>query len=313
MRTMSGHPVPGLQPRRHTPRPPGRTARLRGLLLCLLLLGGTATAHAQAADPNRAIAVAKKLELLQRYLGSASAEKLANSDNAAVQELFGRARERGEQALASYNKGDMGIAEERLNEAFRAYTEALDSSRAKPGGGAEIRKQNASLRDEIRSYLQAFDEALLAKGPAAAALLNRGQVNDLLAEADRLEAAGDPASAQNRLKEVYNLAVSALTRVRENETVVYTLDFRTPADEYRYEQNRYQSYAMLVAQMRESSELGEQALKLAQRYQDEGENLLKQAEAEAASGQYPQAIQTMEEANKRLVRSLQMLGLSIPG
>ena len=74
MRTMSGHPVPGLQPRRHSPRPPGRTARLGGLLLCLLLLGGAGTVHAQAADPNRAIAVAKKLELLQRYLGSASAE-----------------------------------------------------------------------------------------------------------------------------------------------------------------------------------------------------------------------------------------------
>lgn len=312
MRTMSGHPVPGLQPRRHTPRPPGRTARLSGLLLCLLLLGGAGTLHAQAADPNRAIAVAKKLELLQRYLGSASAEKLANHDNTAVQELYARARERGEQALASYNKGDMGLAEERLNEAFRAYTEALDSSRAKRDA-AEIQKQNASLRDEIRSYLQAFDEALLAKGPAAAALLNRGQVNELLAEAERLEAAGDAASAQNRLKEAYNMAVSALTRVRENETVVYTLDFRTPADEYRYEQNRYQSYAMLVAQMRESSELGEQALKLAQRYQDEGASLLKQAEAEAAGGQYQQAIQTMEEANKRLVRSLQMLGLSIPG
>ena len=70
---------------------------------------------------------------------------------------------------------------------------------------------------------------------------------------------------------------------------------------------------MLVEQMRESSELGEQALKLAQRYQDEGASLVKQAEAEAASGQYQQAIQTMEEANKRLVRSLQMLGLSIPG
>jgi hypothetical protein len=65
--------------------------------------------------------------------------------------------------------------------------------------------------------------------------------------------------------------------------------------------------------MRQSSEYNEQALKLAERYRDEGEKLRQEAEAQAASGQFEAAIKTMEEANKRLVRSLQMMGLSIPG
>ncbi len=306
MRTMSGHAVPA---------PPclPRTLGLGALCLaaCLVLL--PAALHAQAADPNQAIAVAKKLELLQRYLDSSSTKKIDGSDNAAAIELLGRARERGEQALQSYNRGDMGIAGERLTEAFRAYTEALDTLRAKSAGTAEIKQQNDALREEIASYLQAFDEALLAKGPAASGLLNRGRVNELLEESRYLEENGDAQTAQNRLKEAYGMAVGALTRVRENETVVYTLDFRTPADEYRYEQNRHQSYTMLVDQMRSSSELSEQALKLAQRYADEGAKLRAEAESQAAAGQYETAIQTMEEANKRLVRSLQMMGLSIPG
>ena len=109
-----------------------------------------------------------------------------------------------------------------------------------------------------------------SKGPSASGLLNRGRVNELLEESRYLEDNGDPQTAQRRIKEAYNMAVAALTRIRENETVVYALDFRTPADEYRYEQNRHQSYSMLVSQMRKSSELGEQALKLAQRYLDEG-------------------------------------------
>ncbi len=306
MHTMSGHAAPA---------PPrlSRTRLLGALCIaaCLALL--PAALNAQSADPNQAIAVAKKLELLQRYLDSNSAQKIAGSDNAAAIELLGRARERGDQALQSYNRGDMAIASERLTEAFRAYTEALDTLRAKSAGADQIKQQNDGLREEITSYLQAFDQALLEKGPAASGLLNRGRVNELLDESRYLEENGEPQTAQNRLKEAYGMAVGALTRVRENETVVYRLDFRTPADEYRYEQNRHQSYTMLVDQMRSSSELSEQALKLAQRYADEGAKLRADAESQAAAGQYEAAIQTMEEANKRLVRSLQMMGLSIPG
>jgi tetratricopeptide (TPR) repeat protein len=282
-------------------------------MLCLALsLLLPLAAGSQAVDPNLAVTIAKKLELLQRYLDSNGAQQIAAGDNATAQELLGRANERAEQALHSYNRGDMQIADERLTEAFRAYSEALDVQRGKRSGH-EIKQQNAALRDEIGAYLQAFDEALLAKGPAAAGLLNRGRVNELLAQADDLEQAGDSQSARERLKEAYNLAITALTRIRDSETVVYNLDFRTPADEYRYEQNRNQSYAMLVEQMRQTSEYNEQALKLAERYRDEGEKLRQEAEALAASGQFEAAIKTMEEANKRLVRSLQMMGLSIPG
>lgn len=285
------------------------------ITLCLTagLLLQTLPASAQAADPNLAVAIAKKLELLQRYLGSNSAEKIAAGDNVAAKELLTRAKERGEKALQSYNRGDMGIAEERLTEAYRAYSEALDVQRAKRTGYGEIKKQNAGLREEVTSYLQAFDEALLAKGPAGTGLLNRSRVNELLEQSAYLEENGDPQTAQTRLKEAYNMAVAALTRIRENETVVYSLDFRTPADEYRYEQNRHQSYSMLVDQMSQSSELSAQALKLAQRYAGEGAKLRQEAETQAASGQFEAAITTMEEANKRLVRSLQMMGLSIPG
>jgi tetratricopeptide (TPR) repeat protein len=288
-------------------------ASLLPFALTVLLAFAPLAASAQAGDPNRAVAVAKKLELLQRYLQSGNADKIATGDNSVAQELLDRAQERAGEALQSYNRGDMAIAEERLNEAFRAYTEALDAQRAKRAGLGEMRQQNADLRKEVVSYLQAFDEALLAKGPAAAGLLNRGRVDDLLDESRYLEENGDPQAAQLRLKEVYNLAVTALSRIRENETVVYALDFRTPADEYRYELNRFQSYSMLVTQMRKSSELGTQALKLAKRYAEEGTGLRKEAEEQAGAGQYERAIATMEQANKRLVRSLQMMGLSIPG
>jgi tetratricopeptide (TPR) repeat protein len=306
MHPMSGHAASATSRPSHA-----RLLAAASLAFCLALLPSLLLA--QASAQNQAVAVAKKLELLQRYLDSKSAQKIADSENGAAIELLKRARERGDQALQSYNRGDMAIAGERLTEAFRAYTEALDVVRTKRSGYAEVKKQNDGLREEIASYLQAFDEALLAKGPAAAGLLNRGRVKELLDESRSLEQNGDPQTAQKRLKEVYNMAVGALTRVRQNETVVYSLDFRTPADEYRYEQNRHQSYTMLVDQMRQSSELSEQALKLAQRYADEGAKLRTEAETQAAAGQFDTAIKTMEEANKRLVRSLQMMGLSIPG
>ncbi len=295
---------------------PARTswARRLGILgVAVWLVLGASLVAAQASDPNRAVAIAKKLELLQRYLDSGGAQKIAASDNATALELLERARERAGLAFASYNRGDMAIAEERLSEAFRAYSEATDVLRSQGAPESELRQQNAGLREEIDSYLRAFDEALLAKGPSAAGLLNRGRLNELLDQSTYLEENGDALAAHNRLKEAYGMAVSALTQARDNETVVYSLNFRTPADEYDYEQNRHRSYVMLVEQMSQSTELSEQAVALAMRYADEGAKLRQQAESQAAAGRYQEAIATMEEANKRLVRALQMMGLSIPG
>jgi tetratricopeptide (TPR) repeat protein len=270
-------------------------------------------ALAQAATPDKAVAIAKKLELLQRYLASSGSEQIAAGDNPTARALLERARERGSQAMSAYAKGQMDSAEERMAEAFRAYSEALGMQRGQRSGDAGLRARNAALRDEIGGYLRAFDEALLRKGPSAAALLNRPRADQLLAEAERLERNGDPRGAQAALDEAYSMAITALTRIRDNETVVYSLDFRTPADEYRYEQNRHQSYQLLVRQMQHSSELGAKALELSRRYADEGEALRRTAEAQAESGQFEAAIESLEQANKRMVRALQMLGLSIPG
>ncbi|MDX1592904.1 MAG: hypothetical protein R3298_01565 [Gammaproteobacteria bacterium] len=292
---------------------------MRWPILAMLLLMGignapfSGSARAQASAPEQAVTIAKKLELLQRYLDSKSSEKITASGNGTAIELLARARERGGQAFGSYNRGNMAIASERLDEAFRAYSEALDVLRSSLAGDEEIVRQNAELREEIQSYLQAFDEALLAKGPSAANLLNRGRFEELLEESRYLERDGDPHAAHAKLKDAYGMAIDALSRIRESETVVYSLDFRTPADEYRYEQNRHLSYSMLVQQMRSTTELSEQAVRLADRYADEGAKLRAEAEAQAAAGEYEAAILTMEEANKRLVRSLQMMGLSIPG
>ncbi|HEY5719539.1 MAG TPA: hypothetical protein VIW02_04085 [Gammaproteobacteria bacterium] len=310
---------PGTPPSRRlpTPLPAGRGLRTappwRAVGLAVLLLSPLPRAWAQADAANQAVAVAKKLELLQRYLESPSSEKIASGDNGAAQELLARARERGAEAMRAFEKGEMTRAGDRMNEAFRAYTEALEVQRRKGAGYAEIKQRNAALREEITAYRQAFDEALKEKGPAAAGLLNGARVDELLLESVELEKSGNPSGAQERLKEANNMVVAALTRIRQNETVVYTLDFRTPADEYRYEQNRHQSYAMLVEQMRQATELGEKALELARRYAEAGDKLRLQAEAEAGTGQYEQAIKTMEEANRQLVRALQMMGLSIPG
>ena len=53
--------------------------------------------------------------------------------------------------------------------------------------------------------------------------------------AEKMLANSEFQQALPAFKDAYNLIVAALIRVRENDTVVYGLDFRTPADEYRYE------------------------------------------------------------------------------
>ncbi|RKZ35656.1 MAG: hypothetical protein DRQ37_05915 [Gammaproteobacteria bacterium] len=266
-----------------------------------------------AAPTPTAAGVENKLRLLQSYLDSNTANRVRDSENLQAKELLERAVELSRNARQALDERQLEVGSRQSTEGLLAFSAAAAVfKRTKSGDGAQ-EKRNVELLKEIDSYQEAFTSGLKEKGPAAAGLLDSGRLEDLLSRAGTLRQGGRHAEAGELLREAQQLTVIAVTRLRQNETIVYSLDFRTPADEYRYELDRHAGYVLLVEQMSVRETITPQALKLAARYTVKAAELKAAAERSADNGDFEAAIKVMEEANKSLTRALQMMGLAIPG
>lgn len=265
-----------------------------------------------AATPTRDV-LEKKLGLVEYYLNSATARRVQESDNSSAKELMDRARALHARARDLIDAGNLPVAEDSISQALRAISGATTTLTKGGASSAELRKRNDGLRSEIASYRKSYMDALKERGPAAANLLDLQRLDELLGRAEELSNKKDHGGARKLLDDAYHMTVTAVTRLRNNETVVYSLNFRTPADEFRYESDRNRSYTMLVQQMKSAGRAEGSAGKLVKRFLDEGKRLHDTARSQAESGDYEAAIKTMEDANKNLVRALQMMGLAIPG
>ncbi len=283
---------------------------------CALALLAVATCLMQAPtvgadDSKRVSAIERRLDLTQNYLNSSSAANMAAGDNQEAKQFVGKAREYHDLARKALADGDLDTAADLADQSLRAYSAA---SAARQGAGRSENLQaseNKALRLEIETYLQAYLAALQEKGPTMAGLLNRRELDDLLARADRQQNTGDHQAANQSLRQGQQMVVTALTKIRSNETVVYTLEFQTPADEYRYERERYNEYLRLAQQVLASGQVGEAKTMMFDKVVQKGRNLNGQAEQLAGQGNFEAAISHMEQALAKLVQGLQLLGVPV--
>jgi len=283
----------------------GRRGQPLGWALLALALALAPPAARAAADE----ALQKKLYLVGYYLDSATSTRIRQSDNRRAQDLLDRAVKLHEEARRALADGDIALAEREIGLALRSISAASTALSQDKAPADETAARNARLREEIVGYRESFDRTLLEKGPQFANLLDAGRLDALLARADEFTRAGEHAKADEPLREAYQLTVDAVTRLRRNETVVYALNFRTPADEYRYEEKRHESYALLVHQMVSQGAAQGPRQALVDRFLEDASRLASEAREQAAGGEHTAAIKSMEDANKSMVRALQMMGL----
>jgi hypothetical protein len=267
-------------------------------------------APAGAQDTDRARLVEQKTRLVERLLNSPKAREGAQSGAAEARSHYEQARTRLEAAREAAAAQDYDRAGEALDDALRALTAA--SARASAGGSALAesarRAENEALREQVRLYQGALVSALRSRDrPDEAKEAER--VDALLVAAENATAAGRHDVAAKQLAEAYAAVAAALARTRAGETVVLSIKFDRPEDEYAYEINRYDSHRMLIELALAQSGAGSEARALVGRRVDESRRLRTQAESEAARRDHAVAIKTMEEAISHLVRALRALGV----
>jgi hypothetical protein len=280
------------------------------MIAVLALLAGNC-AQAQETPPIPQV-TEQKLKLLESLLGSARFKQiLEGADSEAKTRLQAVLKLRDDARVAS-GAGDFARATTLLDGALKASTAA--ASLANKGGAALdtglLVSQNKDLLDQTNDYRKSIADTLKKTGkkaPESLAVIDRKML-----EAEKFSAAGRHGDANKALAEAYQLAVAALTKLRDGDVVTIDLRFATPADEFNYEVKRYQSHQMLVDMMlSEEGRYSEATRNIIDYKVEESRQIKTQAEGQAAAGDWPTAIKSMENATEQLVRALRIGGMSI--
>ena len=282
-----------------------------GMLMTVALMLAADNAVAADSDSGLREAIAQKIELTRNYLESDTAAKIASSENPQARRMLEKSRELLEQATADLRQGRLLAAQGKINLSLQSFTAAGTANMKKAVDSDQVERELGAVRAEIDAYLQSFSAALTEKGPAMAGLLDRQYVDQLLATAEQSQAIEDYANARAALTRAKQTVVNALIKIRNNETVVYSVEFQTPADEFRYESERYAEYAVLGEKLVDSGEFDSGRIRMFESLKNAGDRLNSEALELAGAGDYESAITRMENAVKQLVRGLQLLGVPL--
>ena len=279
------------------------------VLICFLVFFTLTAQAATNADKQRKLAE-QKLKLVEMLVNSPAAKKKSlNSDTDAAGLI-----ESGRTLIISA-RSHMGAGE--YTQALQALDEALRKifrANKKSSGGLSVSAQKKRLREmgeQVASYRDSMVELVHNEKVAEAAQSLLKRVDALVDEANQLAAASRWGEANKKMAAAYKLEVEEISRLREGEEVLITLNFETPADEYAYEQKRFDSNMILVNMKMNEGRASSGQGRLVDSFVSKANSLKAEAEAHAVTSRYKEAIKLMEQSAKQLNRALSSMGIPV--
>jgi hypothetical protein len=289
---------------------PHRSAIFPAFALALWLLAAAVLAQGTSVDQRRQL-IEQKLRLVESLVNSPSARASAYGQEAQTPALLDESRKQIEQVRVLIGVGDFEQAAPLLDQALRNATRAASRLGGNRLSESAQRESLANLREQVATYRQSLAELRLEarlRNDVAGAL---SRLDALTAQAEQLATSAQLAEANKRMAEAYRFAVAELSRLRAGETVVMSLNFDTPAQEYAYEQKRFHSNEILVRMMIDEGRAEGEKRALVDRYVEAGRERNRVAAQAADQGQHRDAVLVMEQANQSLNRALQTMGVPV--
>lgn len=282
------------------------------LFLCLALCAAAPVAAQAPAAPQ----VEVDRDQLQRRLGavhtliekSTAARQIEASGEVRAIEKREQARKVHREAQQAYDAGDFVRSSRLLPEASVRMFEAVRLAAPEQIAASKARTDFDARAESVRSLLAAQKRISAEKGEAAGGVETTREIERALAEAERL-ATSDIASARIALDRGYLVAKAAIGSMRSGDTLVRSLNFATPQEEYHYELDRNDTHLMLVQVLLKDKG----GLPASQQYVENARGLRSQAEATAGRGDHAAAIRLLEDSTRELVRAIRGAGVFIPG
>ncbi len=254
----------------------------------------------------------QKIKLLEKLaVDSPSAHRIDQSVNDQAIEKLGAARNALSEAKRLLEENLLGQAQQWVDDGLRWTTEAsrlvVDTNRL----DERNRNQYRQLRQRTESFQLAFKKLVADKGSSVNELLDQANLQVLMKRAEQRAADHDYVEAIGALNMAANMLEHALVEARRAETVVYSLSFDSPADEFKYEQERNRSHQELVALLIQQRQPQPSTVQLINELLEQNSSLITMAQSQAEKGRYRKAIDTMEEGTGQLIQALRLGGLNL--
>ncbi len=254
------------------------------------------------------------MALTHRLLNDSSAAKgVLASDNADVKALYSEAMKFYGQAEKADASGDQETRDQALLQAKMALLKAAQQVKVAP----ELTDRSHSLFQRRTQSADALLDAHkrireeLKAGPEVEALENKATTD--IAAANASFQKDDVDGATRLIDQALSALKGSLISMRNGTTLVRSLHFDTPKDEYEYELDRNRSHTLLSSILLQREPLAENARQRFDKDMSQARALRQQAEAQAAKEEYEAAIKTLEESTRHIVRAIRVARAYIPG
>ncbi len=245
------------------------------------------------------------LTLTYRLLNeSSTAKDVLTSDNAEVKALHSKAMAFYQQAVKADARGEEETRDQALLQAKMTLFKAAQQTKKVPElneRGHSLYQRRVQSADALLDAHKRIREELKA-GADIEALENRATAN--IAAANTHFEQDDLPAATRLIDQALNALKGSLISLRNGSTLVRTLHFDSPKEEYEYELGRNQSHTLLTDILLQEEPLPKNTKRHFDKEIKAAKKLRQQAETLAARGKYEMAIKTLKESTGHIVRAI---------
>lgn len=241
---------------------------------------------------------------------SSAAKQIESSGVAAARERRDNARLIHREAVAALAANDAAGASKLLDQAAREMMDGARLARPEQVAGEKHQRDFEARLESARALLAAQQRITKEKGAGREAQDAARSIERQIGEAQAIAAQGRYEEARPVLDRAYLTARVAIESMRRGDTLVRSLNFASPREEYDYEVDRNDTHAMLIKVL--LADRKDMAGTLAP-FTAKAAALRSEAEGKAKAGDHAAGIRLLEDSTRELVRAIRSGGIYIPG
>ncbi len=246
----------------------------------------------------------ERSSMAQKVTASASPDALAKRDQARAKYL---------EARKASSQGDTDAAQQALNEAKMLMFQAARLADKDQVLAGKRQSDYQNRLGSVEALMAAHERVTETKGQQDLHRQLEPRVQERVQKAKDLAAAESYDQARAVLDEAYLSVKASLERLRGGDTLVRSLNFATKEEEYRYELDRNETLRMLVNVLLKERLKQQSVARMVDSHMAKAMELREEAEAQAESGDYQNAIDTLDASTRRIIRGIRSAGVYVPG
>lgn len=244
---------------------------------------------------------------------SSGARQVIKSNDPEVSELYLKAKSLFSQAKEQFDLDNNSQGSALLDQSVKTMFTAIRRATPVSLGNNKLKHDFDKYKKSVNALSKAFNRIADEQKNYTSKEKINSQLDKILARANKLIIARKYAPAKTELDKAYHLLKVSIESLRDGQTLVRSLNFATPKEEYHYELDRNNTHKMLIKILLDGKDNSAYTKKMIMKFTQKAKSLGILAEQAAHENNFEQAIGLLEQSTKQLVRAIRSAGIYIPG